>query len=213
MPRPLIIFDYDGVLVDTLEYFEREFRTELAAIGKDFLKTRKDLLDLFNDSLAVSLIERGLTPDEMCALWEHIMQRAAEAEAKWFRGIPEMLSALRPLCEMAIVSANASPTVRSQLERLGGLDAFRSISGGEEDVRKAGRIAACMQQLGGDPARTFYVCDTAGDVREAREAGVKALVVTWGWHPPKRLETARPDGILKSPDDLVDLVRTLAPAV
>ncbi len=212
MPRPLIIFDYDGVLVDTVEYFEREFKAELAAIGKDFLKTRKDLLDLFNDSLAVSLIERGLTPEEMCTVWEHIMQRAASAEAKWFQGIPEMLSALAPLCEIAIVSANASPTIRSQLARLGGLERFRSVSGGDEDVHKAGRIAACMRSLGGEPERTFYVCDTAGDVREAREAGVKALVVTWGWHPQKRLASAQPDGILRAPDELVEFVRSLARA-
>lgn len=212
MPRPLIIFDYDGVLVDTIEYFEREFKVELAAIGKDFLKSRKDLLNLFNDSLAVSLIERGLTPDEMCTVWEHIMQRAAQAEAKWFRGIPEMLSALRPLCEMAIVSANSSPTIRSQLKRLGGDQPFQSISGGDEDVHKAGRIAACMRAHGSDPERTFYVCDTAGDVREAHEAGVKALVVTWGWHPTKRLASARPDGILRSPNDLTEFVRSLVPA-
>jgi phosphoglycolate phosphatase len=49
------------------------------------------------------------------------------------------------------------------------------------------------------------VCDTAGDVREAREAGVKTVAVTWGWHPRSRLERALPDVIIDDPNKLLGL--------
>lgn len=42
-----------------------------------------------------------------------------------------------------------------------------------------------------------------GDVREAREAGVRTVAVTWGWHPRERLERACPDVLIDKPEDLL----------
>lgn len=208
--RPLIIFDFDGVLVDTVDFFEQALKTELAAMGKNFLHSRQDLLDLFDDSIAVALIERGLTPTQMCQVWEHIMHQAESAQIKLCSGVSRMLGELEGMGEMAIVSANSVNTIRAQTERLGVQQYFKYFSGGDDDVRKAGRIAECVQNLHGDAERSFYVCDTAGDVREAHEAGVNAVVVTWGWHPLKHLEEAKPDCIMHEPSELVDFIKTLS---
>jgi phosphoglycolate phosphatase len=62
-----------------------------------------------------------------------------------------------------------------------------------------------MGHYGTNGGHTFYVCDTAGDIREAREAGVKAVAVTWGWHPRERLERAKPDAFIEKSEDLLAL--------
>ncbi len=58
-------------------------------------------------------------------------------------------------------------------------------------------------EIGAD--RTYYIGDTAGDVREAKQAGVKAVAVTWGWHSRETLEAAGPDFIVQEPEDLLKI--------
>ena len=70
---------------------------------------------------------------------------------------------------------------------------------------KIEKILYAKGHYGTNSGHTFYVCDTAGDVREAREAGVKTVAVTWGWHPRSRLERARPDVIVDDPKKLLGL--------
>jgi len=90
-----------------------------------------------------------------------------------------MLNALEGKCDMAIISTNSGQAIKGILAKHGALSFFRSISGGEDATGKVDRLRRCVSSLGALPQRTIYVCDTAGDVREAREAGVGAVAVSW----------------------------------
>ncbi|MFA4874054.1 MAG: HAD family hydrolase [bacterium] len=204
MTKPLLIFDFDGVLVDTGDFFARETMQKLSELGYDFVKNREDLLDLFKENIAVALIENGVTPAHMCAIWEHIQQRAKSEKIELCAGVGEMLCALASKCDMAVVSANSLNTIRSVLTRLGVIDRFKSISGGEEDFEKVERIKEGMKSADGKPASTFYIGDTVGDIDEAHRAGAHAIAVGWGWHPAEALKDSSPDRFVKDPQELVD---------
>jgi phosphoglycolate phosphatase len=49
-----------------------------------------------------------------------------------------------------------------------------------------------MGELGTDPAETLMVGDTEYDMQMAKNAGVEALAVCYGVHPPHRLERHAP---------------------
>ena len=51
----------------------------------------------------------------------------------------------------------------------------------------------------------YYIGDTAGDIREGREAGVKTVGVTWGWHTKDKMLAAAPDYLFDKPEDLLKL--------
>ncbi len=206
MPRPLLIFDFDGVLVDTVDFFARETMQKLSELGYDFIKSREDLLDLFRENIAVAFIEHGVTPAHMCAIWEHIQEASKKEKIELCAGVGDMLTALTPACDMAIVSSNSSHMIRGVLSRLGLVDNFKSISGGEDDFEKIERIKACMNAIGSKPESTFYIGDTVGDVDEAHRAGVMAVAAGWGWHPIESLKDAGPDRLLVKPQDLVDYI-------
>lgn len=206
MKKPLIIFDFDGVLADTVDFFAREASFIIKKLGYNFINSREDLFALFKDNIAVSLIEHGVTPVHMCAIWEHIQEAAKKEEIKLCPGVLEMLDALAPNCEMAIVSSNSSNTIRGVLTRFGIINRFRSISGGEDEFEKVDRIKKCLASACADPDFTFYVGDTLGDVDEAHQAGVNAVAAAWGWHPAEFLSTASPDLIIKKPQELVDYI-------
>jgi phosphoglycolate phosphatase len=58
-------------------------------------------------------------------------------------------------------------------------------------------------QIGRD--RTYYIGDTAGDIREARAAGVRTVAVTWGWHSRERLAATQPDFLVDTPEELLSI--------
>ncbi len=206
MSKPLVIFDFDGVIVDTVNFLESEIRKKLSELGYNFMETREETLDLFEDNIVVALIEHGLTPEDMCAVWEHIQKVTETSDIKLCPGIRKMLTKLKGNCDMAIVSSNSSEAIRTVLNRLNASSFFFMVSGGDEALSKTERIKRCMKELGSTPSRTFYVGDTTGDVNEAHEAGVSAIGITWGMHPAKRLETTSPNYIMKSPEELANLI-------
>jgi len=209
MEKPLIIFDYDGVLVDTTDFLGKEVHRKLTDLGYDIPWSGEEMLNLFDENIIVALIERGLTPQDMCSIWEHIQKVSKSAQISLCDGVSQMLASLDSKCGMAIVSSNSGDTIRDVLGRLGVLQHFASISGGDEEMGKVERMRKCMLGLGATEDRTYYVGDTVGDIKEAREAGIAPIGVAWGLHPPERLAGAQPELIVEEPSELVDFVGAL----
>ena len=60
------------------------------------------------------------------------------------------------------------------------------VAGAETARSKVEKIHALQERFPGQDVY-WYVGDTAGDVREAREAGATPVGVAWGWHEPEML--------------------------
>ncbi len=212
MDKPLLIFDYDGVLVDTTKFLEAEVHKKLKELGYKIPWSNEEMLDLFDENIIVALIERGLKPKDMCAIWEHIQNVSKDRKISLCEGVSQMLLALDSKCSMAIVSSNSSETIRDVLGRLGILQHFSTISGGDEEMGKVERMRKCMSGHGATEESTIYIGDTVGDMKEAREAGVTPIAVAWGLHPAERLAGAQPELIVMEPSELVDYVGALSRA-
>ena len=77
------------------------------------------------------------------------------------------------------------------------------VAGAETARSKVEKIHALLARFPGQEVY-WYVGDTAGDIREAREAGVTPLGVAWGWHEPEMLMEAGAERIAASPAELLD---------
>ena len=67
-------------------------------------------------------------------------------------------------------------------------------------------IATAIAEAGADPARTAMIGDTSFDMAMAVNAGVRAIGVAWGYHPPEELVAAGAQGVA---DVVADLPRFL----
>ena len=85
-----------------------------------------------------------------------------------------------------------------------GVRGVAEVVGGDREASKTRKIRA-MRQRFGESLAAWYVCDTVGDVLEAREAGAGTVGVAWGWHGEERLRKAAPDRMAHAPSDLLDL--------
>ena len=51
----------------------------------------------------------------------------------------------------------------------------------------------------------YYVGDTTGDIKEGKQAGIKTVGVTWGWHSKEKMAAAGPNYLVDHPRELLQL--------
>ena len=199
----LFLFDFDGVLVNSLDLYAEAVTRILERIGMPIVKSKEDYLDLFDGNFYESLAARGVDLAAYNEAAREILPRIDTDAMKPFDGLIPVLAALQKDSLLAVVSSNGYRTIRTMLDRFGFAPYFREILGADFRISKKEKIAYALEKYGIPGERAFYIGDTAGDIGEARAAGVRSVAVTWGWHSRERLVAARPDFLVDTPEELL----------
>lgn len=203
--KKLLLFDFDGVLADSLEIYSAAVVRCLEQIGTPIVKSREDYLDLFEGNLYESMKSKGVNLADYARAAREIMPGIDFAAMKPFPGLGPVLAALSREHCLVVISSNASKMIRRLLTGFGFDGCFEEILGADFSVSKKEKIDHALAKYGMDARNTFYIGDTAGDIREARAAGVRSVAVTWGWHSRERLLAAQPDVLVDTPEALLSL--------
>lgn len=193
-PIELVIFDCDGVLVDS----ERLAVRLQVALGAElgWALSADEVVERFigrsRESIVEQLTER-LGPDTAGFWWEQLIQRhrdAVDIGLDPVDGLPEALAALTlPTC---VASSGSHEKMRHTLGRTGLYDHFegRIYSGSEVPRGKPAPdlFLHAARQMGVDPAACAVVEDSEPGVRAARAAGMRAFGYSGGPTPAARLE-------------------------
>lgn len=204
--RALVLFDYDGVLVDSLDYFVDAFLDSCHEHQFHKIGSRQDFLALFDVNFYAGMARAGLNGALRESVFRGMAARLAEKSDRYsfFPGIPEALRDLAAFADVYVVSSNDSAVVQEFLDHHG-LTVYREVLGGDKDTSKVRKIRAVAARHPGAP--TIYVGDTTGDILEAREGGAISVGAAWGWHGAERLSAACPDYLVQQPGDLVACIR------
>jgi phosphoglycolate phosphatase len=109
---------------------------------------------------------------------------------------------------MAVLTNKPVRFSQTMIERLGLGDHFFRVYGGNSFEQKKPDpvgVDALLTESRATRARTMMVGDSAVDVRTARNAGILACGVTWGFQPDS-LASDPPDVSIDSMGELPDLV-------
>ncbi len=68
-------------------------------------------------------------------------------------------------------------------------------------------IEACMTDTGAAPETTIMIGDTSYDMEMAKAAGVMAIGVGWGYHPPLELTAAGADMVVDRPGEIAAILK------
>lgn len=199
----ILLFDYDGVIVDSLEIFRDKVISTCKRYGSNNINSKEDFLNLFNGNFYEKLMESGI-PKEKVPLMISDFQIGLEEQKniKLFDGIKEMLEKLSKTNRLIIITSNVTRVVDESL-KLKDITCFEEILGADKEISKVKKIEMMKSKYKGCPL--YYIGDTKGDILEGKKAGVKTIAVSWGWHSKEQLEEELPDFMMDSPPELVKL--------
>ncbi len=205
----LVIFDWDGTLLDSVGPIVECTQVALAELGLDTVPE-----STIRDVLGLGLRE---TVDALCpGCDEELYHQIVETYRKhWFggyasrpvlfEGVVETLDELhgRGLL-LAIATAKGRQGLDADLEATG-LDgryvATRTINEAPSKPHP-GMVLDILDELGCEPAEAVVVGDTTHDLRMAANAGVAYVAVCSGSHPREELLALEPAGCLESAAEL-----------
>ncbi len=200
------MFDFDGVIVDSLDIFTTAFIDACTAAGVEGFGVQDDLLAVMEDNFYAGMRARGVD-DEGVAAVLHRLGEALIRARHWLRPfplVPEVLEDLADARTVVVVTSSPTEVVEGWL-RTHEVHGVSEVAGAEAARSKVEKINALLARFPGQEVY-WYVGDTAGDIREAREAGVTPLGVAWGWHEPEQLMEAGAERIAASPAELLTIL-------
>jgi len=172
-------------------------------MGVPIVQTREDFLDLFEDNFYEGIVKKGVDLKEFIQVSRNILGDIHYEELEPNRFLFPVLEALNRDHFLVIISSNSSGIIRKALSKYGVEGYFQEILGSDASYSKEEKIRLAMYLFGIAQKQIYYIGDTAGDIREARNAGVHAVAVTWGWHSRERITAVAPDFIADRPEDLL----------
>lgn len=196
----MIIFDFDGVLADSLQSCLAACNAAAQAQGAEW-EFCEDAFASLDPLTFEALAERHDLDPERFAKCVAETVSSSPKHAIVFPGIDQALSELAKSHRLAVVSASHASVIRSVLSASGADRHMTQIIGGDTQGTKAEKIARLVAGLTSEPH--VMVGDAVSDLVAARDAGVRAIAVTWGWQSASRLAAQDPDAIVETPQDLV----------
>lgn len=208
-PHVLCALDYDGVIVDSMDHNLAASQRACACIGHTRLPTREDVLASDTMTFEAIALNIGIPPARMPEFLRHLGRELTAGPMKpaLFAGIDEAMERLALFCALAVVTANRAEIVAERLEEAGLRQHVTLLLGTETPGSKADKLCQAARDVDIPVSSVLMVGDCVSDICAAREAGAKAVAVTWGYHPRERLLAERPDSIVDSPWDIVEVVK------
>lgn len=204
----LIIFDYDGVLADTLDDLIQFGQEACDRLGVKHVVTKDDLSHL--EVMSFSTFGRA------CEVPEHLVDEFVkislslfaekESPPAIFDGLSEVIQHFSTKHKLAIVTTNSSQNVHAFLAHHG-LDGYiHAVYGVDTPGSKAQKISIARARFAGNGEAVFMIGDALSDVRAAKEAGVTSIAVTWGHQSLETLQRGNPDFVVHSPRELIEVI-------
>lgn len=176
-----IIYDWDGLLVDTEDIWFQGCQQVCAEFGVEI--TEEHRLDLMRSDLSVYLVDRfrlPITADELRPTLYQFVDEALEDDIPLLPGARQSIDILGPRYPLAIGTGSRTSQVETCLTRLGLRDRFAVVVGADqvENGKPAPDIyLKAAEALGLAPESCVALEDQPKGIQSAKAAGMTCIVV------------------------------------
>jgi phosphoglycolate phosphatase len=204
-----VIFDLDGTLLDTLDDLAAALNHALSVYSAPPC-SRVNVRRFVGNGIN-KLVERALPGGTAEPHYAEIVQETRQYYAQHctdhtapYAGIPELLRAIAPGRQLAVVSNKPDRQVKELCAVHFG-DLITAAVGNRPDCRlkpAPDAIWNVMMQLQTDALHTVYIGDSDVDLETARNAGIPCISVLWGYRDRDLLEERGGSVFAETPQDL-----------
>ena len=206
MKPHIFIFDFDGTIADTHLFIVDIYNSFCDEYNYKKIDVKR--LEKYKDKNAAQIIRHLKIPifkiPAMIARFKEIYQNDIE-KIKPFPGMKELLVALKSKGhQLAIVSSNNKENITKFLENHG-LLIFDFIHPTNRVLSKDSAIKKFVEQHKLDLERIIYIGDEIRDIEAAKKLRIPVIAVTWGYNSIRALKKRRPDHLVHSPEELLEV--------
>lgn len=203
--KRVLMFDYDGVIVDSFDYFKDAFLDSCRNNNCLTINSDEEFKKLFELNFYDGMRQHKLSEKEIDKIIGGMNALILERNNTYnfFDGITDALKELSKENLLYIITSNSSPAVESFIKDAE-LKCIEEVLGSDKGKSKIEKINSVVNRHK-EIKENWYIGDTKGDILEGNEAGVDTLAVSWGWHTLEQLEEAIPYHIVDEPNELVVL--------
>jgi phosphoglycolate phosphatase len=201
----LIVFDWDGTLMDSEARIVACMRAALSDLGLDHRDDTqlKNVIGLGLREALSTLYPHGSDAvyEDLISRYRHHFLEVNDTPSQLFDGAAQLLHQLHTRDHrLAIATGKGRVGLDQALQQTGVTGYFHSTRCADETVSKPDprMLHEIMDETGIDAAQTLMVGDTEYDMLMARNAGVDALAVSYGVHERQRLLDCEPLACLDS---------------
>ncbi|MBI2630698.1 HAD family hydrolase [Candidatus Nomurabacteria bacterium] len=199
----LVIFDFDGVLANTIELSYTIHTAKNPNMTLEHFKeySNGNFYENYNKAVKEG---RHIPADDFYGDYKKGLDILTIDKI-----LHDSILFLSKKYKLVIISSTNSSFINDFLanENLSGY--FADILGADVHTSKALKIKTVLEKYKLDPSNCVFVTDTLGDIKEARECSVQSIAVTWGLHDKSILEKGNPVKIIDNPQDLVGVIENV----
>lgn len=189
MPRPLIVFDLDGTILDSRQDLAESANEVLESYGGQPLPVDR-LAAMIGEGARVlmqrALAAAGLDPQTPDALSRFlaVYDRRLLGHTRPYEGIEDVLRAAAVRAQLAVLTNKPVGPTRRLLDAFGLGELFPFVVGGDSEFPRKpdpASLTFLMTTAGNTPADTLFVGDSMTDLLTARAAGVPVCLAWYGY--------------------------------
>jgi phosphoglycolate phosphatase len=206
----LIIFDYDGVLVDSLPFLKKVYLRIADILGIEMPKRDEYFRELLELDWRETYKKLDILAKDKVNISEfiyHHFSRKYRDEIKPYPNIPETLAELANKYKLAIVSNSYKKDLIPVLKKHKLFGYFSAIFTPDDGQIKPhpDLIIKCLKHFKIQSKEAAFIGDMDGDIVCGKAAKIgKMVAVTYGFHFKHRLKDA--DIIIDSPEELLKVL-------
>jgi len=208
MKDKMIIFDFDGTIVDSLAQVVAVFNDMSEELH--FKKIEPENLSELRNLSSMEIFEKFKVskwrlPFLLFKGRRKFKERIFEARLQ--PNMKEVIEELSQSYKIGILTSNSSKNVKLYLAK-NGLDCFEFIS--ESSLfGKSRAIKKIIKDFGCKSSDIIYIGDETRDIDAAKISGVISVAVSWGFDWVEILEKHEPDYLINSPVELLKIVQKI----
>ena len=177
--KKVIVFDLDGVLLDSVSLMFSFSREKIPTITDDEIKNLHKG-NIYEEDSKLNLPKIEETEEEREKRWGAYNKR--KLAIPLYPGVKELVGELAKKYILAINTSAWDASTLPLLEKNGIKDSFSFIATSNINMNKVEKFKIIAEKFNKNPSELLFITDTLGDVIDAGALRIPTIVVTWGIH-------------------------------
>jgi len=200
-----IIFDFDGVLGDSLDAAVLVIRT----LGPKYGFPRVTKEEIRNNGISGLIAKYKVSPIRLPFLMNEArkgLNKIIET-VKPIEGIEIVLKELSKIYQLGILSSNSQPNLSSFIKRNNWDKYFTFVFSNSSLFGKHISLSKLFKEKGLKRNEVIYIGDEERDIKAAKKVAIPIIGVLWGYESKEILGKQHPDFIAEQPRGLIKIMQ------